>query len=93
MPSETHERDQGSARDPRGAPVEDFLNRLYKQIGPDLCPICGIDDWHVTAEPVTFSGVTQGSVEAPLQAVMLTCRRCRFLRLHVMNPILEGHQP
>ena len=66
--------------------VHDFFDSLDERFGTKPCPVCGTLDWHYVLQPVAFA--TQlGSMNAELVAALAVCRSCRFVRMHMDNPL------
>jgi hypothetical protein len=66
--------------------VKDFFDGLSERIRSQPCPICGIDDWHIVLSPITFAAMA-GAERADVGAAMAVCKSCRFIRLHMRNPL------
>ncbi len=82
------QRGGGGTDEERDAALHDFIDGLDERFGEHPpCPVCGGTDWHATSSPISLLA-GQGSVGTVLQAAMFACQRCRFLRLHVLNPLL-----
>lgn len=71
--------------------VDEFLDRLNNDIGKDrLCPICNATQWAYAPYPigpwVNVNDASGGYTAAPHMA-MLICRKCRFVRFHLLTPL------
>lgn len=87
MPNRTEKRNQPPSR--RDPAIQEFLDGLDRDIRAERsCPVCGANDWHAVATPVSFD-TAQGGLQTEMKVVMLVCRRCRFIRLHLLNPLAE----
>ncbi len=84
----TSERDEGAPAEP--PTVADFFDGLDKRLGRQECPICGVDDWHFVLEPVFVRaerGAEGNAVRADMSIAMAVCKSCRFVRMHLGNPL------
>ena len=77
-------RGQGSAG--KEITVHGFFGGLDKRLGRQECPICRRDDWHFVLEPVRLA-TPQGTIRADMEVAMAVCRSCRFVRMHLRNPL------
>jgi hypothetical protein len=68
--------------------VKDFFDGLSERIRRQPCPICGVDDWHFVSGPITFA-TRVGASRADLEVAMAVCKSCRFIRLHMRNPLSD----
>jgi hypothetical protein len=79
----------GMARDDVDSRVNDVLNDLEELAGKEIaCPICGETVWDVYPNEVGIRLLDLGSAEgtaSQMDAVVLLCNRCRFVRLHGMS--------
>jgi hypothetical protein len=71
--------------------VDDFFDGLDKLIGQDRpCPICGATEWatwsNCMAGHFTMARPDGTGQPGSLHLAIRICRRCRFVRTHLLAP-------
>ena len=68
--------------------VNDLFDSLDERLRAQQCPICRIDDWLRVAEAVHVLNYRGGHI-VDMQVALAVCNGCRFVRMHMLNPLRD----